>query len=220
MSSMKKNVLAAALVAGMGMAGWAAAESTPGNLSTIPFQYGTSQSQAQGSNPDLSDAEDVAIQQIFNNNSVYTMAEDIQFIVAPAERIVGRTTGFHVKITLDDASAKFNCTPTPTPHSVGPAILGNATDLIYNATVIDKTPIDFMAVARVLLGATGRAASQHRCGRAGRRQRQKTPTVHHQPSVAPRHPVRWRIGAESSANAGWWSPSRSGCAAARQPRRG
>ena len=39
-------------------------------------------------------------------------------------------------------------------NSVGPAILGNATDLIYNATVIDKTPIDFMAVARVLLGAT------------------------------------------------------------------
>ena len=40
MSSMKKNVLAAALVAGMGMAGWAAAESTPGNLSNFPFQYG------------------------------------------------------------------------------------------------------------------------------------------------------------------------------------
>ena len=39
-------------------------------------------------------------------------------------------------------------------NSVGPAILGNATDLIFNATVIDKTPIDFMAVARVLLGAT------------------------------------------------------------------
>ena len=124
MSSMKKNVLAAALVAGMGMAGWAAAESTPGNLSNVPFQYGTSQTQAQGSNPDLSDAEDVAIQQIFNNNSVYTMAEDIQFIVGPQERIIGRTTGFHVKITLDDASAKFNCTPTPTPHSVGPAIPG------------------------------------------------------------------------------------------------
>ncbi len=47
MSSMKKNVLAAALVAGMGMAGWAAAESTPGNLSNVPFQYGTSQIQAQ-----------------------------------------------------------------------------------------------------------------------------------------------------------------------------
>ena len=130
MSSMKKNVLAAALVAGMGMAGWAAAESTPGNLSNVPFQYGTSQTQAQGSNPDLSDAEDVAIQQIFNNNSVYTMAEDIQFIVAPQERIIGRTTGFHVKITLDDASAKFNCTPTPTPHSVGPAIPGTSCNTV------------------------------------------------------------------------------------------
>jgi len=38
-------------------------------------------------------------------------------------------------------------------NSVGPAILGNATDLIYNAKVIDNRPIDFAAVGRVLLGA-------------------------------------------------------------------
>jgi ATP-binding cassette subfamily B protein len=38
-------------------------------------------------------------------------------------------------------------------NAVGPAILGQATNLIYGASVITRTPIDFAAVGRVLMAA-------------------------------------------------------------------
>lgn len=40
-------------------------------------------------------------------------------------------------------------------NSVGPVILGQATNLIYDATVVTHTPIDFPAVQKVLLIAAG-----------------------------------------------------------------
>ena len=118
MSSMKKNVLAAALVAGLGLAGTAAA-----------YNYGTAlsvEAPALGGSADLADAEDVAIQQIFNESTIYTMQEDIEFIVSPGDTtttgdfIIGRTTGFSFRIQLADQGALFACTPN-LPQGAPPA---------------------------------------------------------------------------------------------------
>lgn len=118
MSSMKKNILAAALVAGLGLAGTAAA-----------YNYGTAltvEAPTLGGSSDLADAEDVAIQQIFNEATIYTMQEDIEFVVQPGDAtstgdfIIGRTTGFSFRIQLADQGAQFACSPN-LPQGAPPA---------------------------------------------------------------------------------------------------
>lgn len=102
MSSIKKNILAVALVAGLGIAGGAAA-----------YNYGTSTKLTPqlGTVLDLATEENVAIQQILNESTVYVMQEDIQFVINEQDAILGRTTGFSFRLRLLDFGAKFACTP-------------------------------------------------------------------------------------------------------------
>lgn len=84
MSSFKKNTLAAALVLGMTAAGSAAAYTywtegnlTPEKVANFAFNGTTTQT--------------------------YTMTEDVEFRVDPADLIVGRTTGFTVRFGINNA---------------------------------------------------------------------------------------------------------------------
>lgn len=102
MSSLKKNILATALVAGLGLTGIAAA-----------YNYGTSVNLTPriGTVTDLATAEPVAIQQIINETTVYQMQQDIQFIVDEKDEILGRGDPFTFRLELLDQGARFACTP-------------------------------------------------------------------------------------------------------------
>ena len=97
MSSMKKNVLAVALVAGLGLAGGAAA-----------YNYGTSGNNpangpgATDSETALPDAENVAYQNLSSvNNYAYTMTEGLVWNVDSGDAYTNVTTGFTARITLE-----------------------------------------------------------------------------------------------------------------------
>ena len=86
MSSIKKNTLAAALVAGMGLAGAAAA-----------YNYGT--------DPAITVPEPVAYQVLSSsNNYKYVMNEALVFDIDIGDNIVGITTGFTVRVRLKDGA--------------------------------------------------------------------------------------------------------------------
>lgn len=91
--SIKKNVLAIALVAGLGMTGAASAYTLTTDTDQTP--------------------EKVATSDITSSTSVITMTEDVQFNVGELDLILGRTTGFNVRFELNNG-AKFASTPTPT----------------------------------------------------------------------------------------------------------
>lgn len=104
MSNFKKNSLAIALVAGLGLAGAAGA-----------YTYYT----AGDTTP-----EKVATADVVDNTSVVTMTENIEVLVDSTDLIVGRTTGFQVRLNLfggtSGSSAQFNANPTPTPGGALP----------------------------------------------------------------------------------------------------
>jgi hypothetical protein len=85
MSSFKKNSLAAALVLGMGLAGSAAA-----------YTYWTS------GNVDPEKVANFAF--TGSTTQTYTMTQDVEFRVDPADLIIGRTTGFTVRFGIDNAN--------------------------------------------------------------------------------------------------------------------
>lgn len=103
MSNFKKNSLAIALVAGLGLAGVAGAYTyfTDGN--TAP--------------------EKVSNDSVANSTDVVTMTQDIEVFVDGSDLIVGRTTGFQVRLNLfggtSGSSSTFFSNPTPTN---GPAL--------------------------------------------------------------------------------------------------
>lgn len=80
----KKNLLAVALVAGLGLAGAAAAYTLNTNNDNL--------------------AEKVATSDITSATYVYTMTEAVQFKIDPTDFIVGRTTGFNVRFELDNGA--------------------------------------------------------------------------------------------------------------------
>ena len=86
MSSMKKNALAAALVAGLGLAGAAAA-----------YNYGTD---AVRSTP-----ENVAYQMLASPAYTYTMTQAIVFDIDPPDNAVNFTQGFTVRVRLNRSCA-------------------------------------------------------------------------------------------------------------------
>ena len=102
MSSMKKNVLAVALVAGLGMAGAAAA-----------YNYGTFKQTTTVNSPndtdegstaagvDLMTAEPVAYQLLLGPTYNYTMTEDLVFDIQMPDNAVQVTTGFTVRVKLN-----------------------------------------------------------------------------------------------------------------------
>lgn len=96
--SMKKNALAVALVAGLGMAGTASAY--------LLYTAGDKT------------PERVATADITSASSTITMTQEVQAVVESADFIVGRTTGFNVRISLLDG-ARF--TANSFSGDVGPA---------------------------------------------------------------------------------------------------
>lgn len=111
MSSMKKNVLAVALVAGLGMAGAATAYNygtlKPGNGWSAPAD---SDEGTTASGVDLMTPEQVAYQVLNStNNYGYTMTEDLVFDIQLPDNAVQVSTGYTVRIKLN----RNNCVDNP-----------------------------------------------------------------------------------------------------------
>lgn len=103
MSILKKNTLAIALVAGLGLAGTAGA-----------YTYWT----AGNTTP-----EKVATADVTSTATVITMTEDIQVNVDGTDLIVGRTTGFQVRVNLFGGTSGSNANFASNPAaSAGPAL--------------------------------------------------------------------------------------------------
>jgi len=136
---MKKNALAAALVAGLGLAGTAAAY----NYGTLkdPANCGYTDCAApfteQAPNADLLTAEPVAYQNILISNGYdYTMREQLVWDINPPDNAVNFTQGFTARMVIEDG-ALFDTSYTPTVFNTAPgecvdddgdAILGERED--------------------------------------------------------------------------------------------
>lgn len=108
MSSMKKNILAAALVAGLGLAGAAAAY----NYGTAAFGPAATTGDTSASSPaGILVPENVAYQQLFAPQYNYTMTEDLIFDIQIPDNAVQITTGFTVRVRLN----RNGCVPVPMP---------------------------------------------------------------------------------------------------------
>lgn len=106
MSSMKKNILAVALVAGLGLAGAAAA-----------YNYGTSladdSAAAANSDAALQDAENVSYEMLVASNYNWIMKEGLVFDIETADNAAAITEGFTVRVALNQ-----RCTPHNSPATV------------------------------------------------------------------------------------------------------
>ena len=108
MSSIKKNILAAALVAGLGLAGTAAAYNygTLSRTSTIvaPDDTGTSTSNSLLVQADLDKPEVVSYEMLLATNYAWTMQEDLVFDIQIPDNAVQVTTGYTVRVKLNRTS--------------------------------------------------------------------------------------------------------------------
>ena len=150
MSSMKKNVLAVALVAGLGMAGAAAA-----------YTYGTNPS-VSTAQPGLTTPENVAYQQLFGTTYAYTMTEALIFDIEVGDNAVNYTQGFTVRVALNATCNPHNAPTNPpspntnvptcaasgdgaefdpswTPTAQGYDVLGNPVGPAGNGLVLDPS---------------------------------------------------------------------------------
>lgn len=127
MSSMKKNALAAALVAGLGLAGTAAAYNygtlkDPANCGYTDCTTPTgSPASEQTASADLLTAEPVAYQNItISSGYRYTMREQLVWDINPPDNAVNFTNGFTARMVIEDG-ALFDTSYTPTVFNVDPA---------------------------------------------------------------------------------------------------
>lgn len=132
MSSMKKNILAVALVAGLGLAGTAAA-----------YHYGTLKQSQPNTDPqssaaidtDLNTPENVAYQLLLAPNYTYTMTEDLVFDINPPDNAVQVTTGFTVRVKLN----RNACVPSGLPYPQSDTTCADTTDgALFNTAI---TPV-------------------------------------------------------------------------------
>ena len=108
MSSMKKNILAVALVAGLGLTGAAAAY----NYGTAAFGIAATTGDTSTTSPSgILTPENVAYQMLFAPNYTYTMTEDLVFDIQVPDNAVQITTGFTVRVKLN----RNNCVPVSLP---------------------------------------------------------------------------------------------------------
>ena len=120
MSSIKKNILAVALVAGLGLAGGAAAY----NYGTL--LHGTADVDTDTvASGDIITPENVAYQMLVGPNWEYTMTEDLIFDIQVPDNAVQTTEGFTVRVKLN----RTNCQTINIPP-------GGATPMI-DATCVD-----------------------------------------------------------------------------------
>ena len=113
MSSMKKNVLAVALVAGLGMAGAAAAYNY-GTAANAPTGAGTAGTpDSSSTNPaGLWIPEIVSYEMLTANAYNWTMAEDLVFDIQIPDNAVQVSTGYTVRVRLN----RNNCVPSGAPY--------------------------------------------------------------------------------------------------------
>jgi len=111
---MKKNVLAVALVAGLGLAG-AAAAYTYGTLSQTAPNVDPQSSPANAA--DLATPENVAYQLLLAPNFNYTMTEDLVFDINPPDNAVQVSTGFTVRVKLNRNNCVASGLPYPQPDT-------------------------------------------------------------------------------------------------------
>jgi hypothetical protein len=137
MSSMKKNTLAVALVAGLGLAGAAAA-----------YNYGTD---ANRSTP-----ENVAYQMLSAvNNYTYTMTEAIVFDIDPQDNAVNFTQGFTVRVRLNRTcsggqfgaagSDPATCTSTSDGALFDTTNIPSAADMVLDPSLTATWDVNFDA---------------------------------------------------------------------------
>ncbi len=149
MSSMKKNILAAALVAGLGMAGAAAAY----NYGTAAFGTAATTGDTSATSPaGILVPENVAYQQLFASQYNYTMTEDLVFDIQVPDNAVQITTGFTVRVKLN---RNGSVTGTQPPGSPVPAIDATCVDTadgaLFNTTNI---PVAGTGAGQLELNAT------------------------------------------------------------------
>lgn len=153
MSSMKKNILAVALVAGLGLAGAAAA-----------YNYGTSLADdslaAAYSETALTDAENVSYEMLVASSYKWTMKEGLVFDIETADNAAAITEGFTVRVALNQRCNPHNTPTNPTspPTNVGVcAATGDgaqfdpsydinanaATDLILDPALVGQWKVTF-----------------------------------------------------------------------------
>ena len=150
MSSMKKNVLAVALVAGLGLAGGAAA-----------YNYGTSladdSAAAAFSDAALQDAENVSYEMLVASAYKWTMKEGLVFDIETADNGAAVTEGFTVRVALNQrcsphdtatnpASPPTNvgvCAPTGDGAQFDASIPIVAGDLVLDPTLVGQWQVTF-----------------------------------------------------------------------------
>ena len=118
MSSMKKNTLAVALVAGLGLAGAAAA-----------YTYGTS--------PSLATPENVAYQMLYAPSYSYVMTEGLVFDIEVGDNAVNYTQGFTVRVALNALCNPHNTPTNPTsPPTNTPTCAATNDGALFDGTWI------------------------------------------------------------------------------------
>ena len=145
MSSMKKNVLAVALVAGLGLAGGAAAY----NYGTATFgPASTSADTASNSPSGILVPENVAYQNLFASSYNYTMTEDLVFDIQIPDNAVQITTGFTVRVKLN----RNNCVPSGAPFPASDTTCSDTADgALFNTANI---PVAGTGAGQLELNAT------------------------------------------------------------------
>ena len=154
MSSMKKNVLAVALVAGLGLTGAAAAY----NYGTAAFATTETTGDSSASSPaGILTPEPVAYQQLLGGAWNYTMAEDLVFDIQIPDNAVQITTGFTVRVKLN----RNGCVPSGLPYPASDTTCADTNDgALFNTSYTPTSPATVGAYAGedLELNATLRAA--------------------------------------------------------------
>jgi hypothetical protein len=146
---MKKNILAVALVAGLGLAGAAAAY----NYGTAAFGPSATTGDTSSTSPaGILTPENVAYQMLFGPNYNYTMAEDLVFDIQVPDNAVQLTTGFTVRVKLNRNACVPVAMPPGAPVPAVDAVCADTLDgALFNTA---NTPVMGTGPGQLELNAT------------------------------------------------------------------
>lgn len=131
MSSMKKNVLAVALVAGLGLAGGAAAYNygTAAQASTESTGPNSTTNDTDNSNPvGLAVAETVSYEMLVATNYTWRMVEDLVFDIQIPDNAVAYTAGFTVRVALNSRCNPHDTATNPASPPTNTSVCGATGD--------------------------------------------------------------------------------------------